>query len=108
MKYKLILFFCIFLNEAMAQKKPNVIILYSDQHNAHAIGFMGHSDVKTPNLDKLVKNGIAFTRAYCPDAICAPSRNSLMSGLYPRTLGILNNGESTYPSDKPHISDLKV
>ncbi|HET8828811.1 MAG TPA: sulfatase-like hydrolase/transferase, partial [Pelobium sp.] len=79
----------------MAQKKPNILIIYSDQHNAKTMGFMGHPDVRTPNFDKLAKSGVAFTRAYCPDAICAPSRNSFMSGLYPRTLGILNNGENT-------------
>lgn len=95
MKYNLIIFFFFLLNEMMAQKKPNVIIIYSDQHNAKTMGFMGHPDVKTPNFDKLAKGGVAFTRAYCPDAICAPSRNSLMSGLYPRTIGVLSNGEST-------------
>lgn len=71
--------------------KPNVILLFSDQHNANTFSFTGHPDVKTPNLDKLANNGISFNRAYCQDAISAPSRNSLFTGLYPRTLGMLDN-----------------
>lgn len=82
------------------QKKPNVIIIYTDQHNANTLGFMGHPDVITPNFDKLALSGTAFKRAYCPDAICAPSRNALMSGLYPRTLGCLNNAEKSFVMDE--------
>ncbi len=77
------------------QKKPNVIILFSDQHNKKVMGFEGHPDVITPNLDKLAKESVVFDRAYCTTGICAPSRSSLMSGLYSRTLGFLSNGEKT-------------
>jgi arylsulfatase A-like enzyme len=84
----------------LAQKRPNVIIIYSDQHNAQTMGFMGHPDVITPNFDALAKSGVAFKRAYCPDAICVPSRNSLMSGLYPRTLGCLDNGNGGKAMDE--------
>ena len=75
------------------QKKPNVLILFSDQHNKKVMGFEGHPDVITPNLDKLAKEAVVFDRAYCTTGICAPSRSSLMSGLYSRTLGLLSNGE---------------
>lgn len=76
-------------------KKPNVLILFSDQHNKKVMGFEGHPDVITPNLDKLAKEAVVFDRAYCTTGICAPSRSSLMSGLYSRTLGLLSNGEKT-------------
>jgi len=76
-------------------KKPNVLILFSDQHNKKVMGFEGHPDVITPNLDKLAKGSVVFDRAYCTTGICAPSRSSLMSGLYSRTLGLLSNGEKT-------------
>ncbi|HUX55556.1 MAG TPA: sulfatase-like hydrolase/transferase [Bacteroidales bacterium] len=78
-----------------AKKKPNVLILFSDQHNKKVMGFEGHPDVITPNLDKLAKESVVFDRAYCTTGICAPSRSSLMSGLYSRTLGLLSNGEKT-------------
>ncbi len=77
------------------KKKPNVIILFSDQHNKHVMGFEGHPDVITPNLDKLAKQSVVFDRAYCVTGICAPSRSSLMTGLYARTMGLLSNGEKT-------------
>jgi len=76
-------------------KKPNVLLLFSDQHNKKVMGFEGHPDVITPNLDKLGAESVVFDRAYCTTGICAPSRSSLMSGLYSRTLGLLSNGEKT-------------
>jgi arylsulfatase len=77
------------------KKKPNVLLLFSDQHNKNVIGFEGHPDVITPNLDKLARESVVFDRAYCTTGICAPSRSSLMAGLYSRTLGLLSNGEKT-------------
>ena len=77
----------------LQKKKPNVIILFSDQHNKEVMGFEGHPDVITPNLDKLAKESVVFERAYCTTGVCAPSRSSLMTGIYPRTLGLLSNGE---------------
>lgn len=72
---------------------PNVIMLFADQHNAGVFGYTGHPDVITPNLDKMADQGVVFNRAYCQDGICAPSRSSIMTGLYPRTLGFLTNGK---------------
>ncbi len=77
----------------LPKKKPNVLILFSDQHNKDVMGFEGHPDVLTPNLDKLAKQSVVFDRAYCVTGICAPSRSSLMTGLYSRTMGLLSNGE---------------
>ena len=77
------------------KKKLNVIILLSDQHHKKVMGFEGHPDVITPNLDKLTKQSVVFDRAYCVTGICAPSRSALMSGLYSRTMGLLSNNEKT-------------
>jgi arylsulfatase len=77
------------------EKKPNVLILFSDQHTKNIMGFEGHPDVITPHLDKLAKESVVFDRAYCSVGICAPSRSSMMSGIYPRTLGLLSNSERT-------------
>ncbi|TDI71044.1 MAG: hypothetical protein E2O86_02680, partial [Bacteroidetes bacterium] len=82
-------------NEIGKKKKPNILILFSDQHNKKVMGFEGHSDAITPNLDKLADQSFVFDRAYCTTGICAPSRSSLMTGIYPRTLGILSNTEVT-------------
>ena len=74
--------------------RPNVLLLFADQHNADFMGCAGHPIVKTPNLDQLAAKGVRFSRAYCQDAICVPSRTALMTGLYPRTTGCLDNGDS--------------
>jgi len=79
---------------AAAASKPNVLLLFADQHNADVMGCSGHPIVKTPNLDQLAAQGVRFTRAYCQDAICVPSRTALMTGLYPCTTGCLDNGDS--------------
>lgn len=84
-----------FSQKSKSDKKPNVIILFSDQHNKKVMGFEGHPDVLTPNLDKLADQSVVFDRAYCTTGICAPSRSSLMTGIYPRTLGLLSNSERT-------------
>jgi arylsulfatase A-like enzyme len=77
-------------------QKTNVLVLFSDQHKADVLSFENHPDVATPNLDRLAKEGVRFTRAYCQDAICAPSRCSMFSGLYPRTLGSLDNNSDSH------------
>jgi len=71
--------------------RPNVLLLFSDQHKAGVMGCAGHPVVKTPHLDRLAEIGVRFDRAYCQDAICVPSRTSFMTGLYPRTTGCLDN-----------------
>lgn len=81
------------------KKKPNIIILFADQHHKNVMGFEGHPDVITPNLDKLASQSVIFDRAYCSVGISAPSRSSLMTGLYPRTLGLLSNNERTSVMD---------
>lgn len=83
-----------------SKKKPNILLLFSDQHQAACIGHQNHPDVITPNLDKLAKSGTVFSRAYCQDGVCVPSRMSLMTGLYPRKLGILHNPDKSSVADE--------
>lgn len=85
-------------------QKPNIILIFSDQHNADVFGYQGHADVKTPNLDKMAKEGVVFNRAYCQNAISAPSRMSMFTGLYPRTIGAMDNAPLTTSVIKNAIS----
>ena len=71
--------------------RPNVLWVMSDQHNANCAGFAGHPNVKTPHLDQLARDGVVFTRAYCNNPICGPSRASFLSGTYPHTHGVTGN-----------------
>lgn len=64
--------------------RPNVLFLFSDDQRADTIAALGNTHLQTPNLDRLVKEGTAFTRTYCmgsnQGAVCVPSRAMLMSG----------------------------
>ena len=65
----------------MFNKKQNLIVIMSDEHQAKALGSVDHPFVKTPNLDKLASKGINFTNAYTPCPICVPARASFATGL---------------------------
>lgn len=66
-----------------ADNRPNVVLVIADDLNT-TIGCYG-GDIKTPRLDEFAQGAIRFTRAYCQEAVCGPSRNSLLSGLRPDT-----------------------
>ena len=63
-------------------RKPNILFILSDQHNAKVLGHKGHPDVKTPNLDQLAAEGVRFDNAITQNPICTPSRMCWLSGQY--------------------------
>ena len=63
-------------------KRPNVILILSDQHNARLLGCAGHPQAITPNLDAFAETGVRFTHAFTQNTICTPSRVSILSGQY--------------------------
>ncbi|MFN6050472.1 MAG: sulfatase-like hydrolase/transferase, partial [Planctomycetia bacterium] len=76
-----------------AADKPNVLFIAVDDLN-HWVGHLGRNpQTKTPNLDRLAKMGVTFTRAYCAAPVCNPSRAALMSGLRPGSTGVYDNGQ---------------
>lgn len=76
----------------MARKRPNVLLITTDQQHANTIHSLGNEAIKTPNLDKLARDGIAFTRAYTANPVCSPSRSSILTGEYPSRHGCWNIG----------------
>lgn len=72
---------------AVESPKPNVLLICVDDLKP-AIGCYGDEMAKTPNIDALGQRAVVFERAYCNQAVCAPSRNALMTSLRPQTLGI--------------------
>src|SRR6187200_3303615 len=74
-------------------KNPNVLFSAVDDLN-HWVGHLGRNpQAKTPNIDRLAKMGVTFTRAYCAAPVCNPSRAALMSGLRPGSTGVYDNGQ---------------
>lgn len=66
--------------------KPNVLLITSDQQHWNTIGAF-NKEISTPNLDRLVREGTNFSRAYCPNPTCTPSRASIITGMYPSQHG---------------------
>jgi arylsulfatase A-like enzyme len=83
----LILLTLVFQYNVNAQKKPNIILLFSDDAGYADFGFQGSKDLKTPNLDKLAKSGVIFKQGYVTDAVCGPSRAGLLTGKYQQRFG---------------------
>lgn len=90
---KVILLGCVALASGAAQlyaqqnTKPNIILIVADDHGKDALGCYGNKVIKTPNLDKLAKNGVRFSNAYCTSASSAASRSVLLSGKYGHATG---------------------
>jgi choline-sulfatase len=80
-----------------AADKPNVLFIAIDDLN-HWVGHLVRNpQTKTPNIDRLAKQGVSFTRAYCVAPACNPSRAALMSGLRPSSTGCYNNNQPWGP-----------
>ena len=83
----LLLFSALPLSAQSDAAKPNVLLICVDDLKP-LLGCYGDTHAKTPNLDALAARSLRLDRAYCNQAVCAPSRNALMTGLRPQTLGI--------------------
>lgn len=71
-----------------APKRPNVIIIYTDDQGYADINLYGSKDLYTPNMDALAKSGVRFMNFYAAAPICSPSRASLLTGRYPQRAGL--------------------
>lgn len=82
---------------AVANQPPNVVLIISDDHAWTDYGFMGHSEVETPHLDRLAAESAWFSRAYVPTALCRPALASLATGLYAHQHRITGNDPALLP-----------
>ena len=64
----------------MPDSRPNILFIMSDDHAAHAISAFGSVVNQTPNIDRIATEGARFDNVFCGNAICAPSRATILSG----------------------------
>jgi iduronate 2-sulfatase len=91
------------LSAAESMPRRNVLFLISDDLN-NFLGCYGDPRAKTPNLDRLAARGVLFERAYCAFPLCGPSRNSMLTGLYPNSSGIQANSQIFRQTIPQHVS----
>jgi len=87
----------------MNDKRPNILLITSDQQHYSALGFL-NPKIKTPALDRLAREGVNFSRAYCPNPTCTPTRASIITGLYPSWHGAWTLG-THLSEDVPTVGD---
>ncbi len=97
------LLLCFCASVVSAADKPNVLFIISDDLNNY-LGCYGDPRAKTPNIDKLAARGVKFERSYCTFPLCGPSRNAMLTGLYPNSTGILSNSQIFRQTIPSHIS----
>lgn len=77
----------------MTEPRPNIVFIITDQQRYDTVAAAGFGHMITPNLDRLVNEGVLFSSMYVTAPSCAPSRASLFTGLYPHTTGVFRNDE---------------
>ncbi len=86
------------------RKRPNILWICTDQQRYDTIHTLGNPHIRTPNLDRLVAQGIAFTHAHCQSPICSPSRASFLTGMYASTIHACINGNDHWDEAAPLIT----
>ena len=83
-----------------ASDRPNILWICTDQQRYDTIHALGNEHIQTPNLDRLVREGVSFTHAHCQSPSCTPSRASFLTGLYPNTVHCTRNGNAYFPANE--------
>ena len=90
----------------MTKERPNILWFCTDQQRFDTIHALGNPHINTPNLDRLVEEGVAFTHAFCQSPICTPSRASFLTGRYPGNVRGCMNGNEEWGEGAPLVTAL--
>jgi choline-sulfatase len=85
------------------QQRPNILHLFTDQQRFDTIAALGNPFIRTPNLDRLVREGSVFSRAYSPSPECVPARASMITGWYPGRTRCYSNEQAMPGEDTPTL-----
>lgn len=88
-------------------KRPNIVLVMSDDHGHGDCGFTGHPFVRTPNLDAMAKNGIVFENFLAAAPVCSPTRASVLTGRHPFRANVPNHGHYMRPDEVTIAETLK-
>src|SRR6185437_5370192 len=88
MKKPLFVFSFLLVAIAAFAQPPNILYIMSDDHAAHAISAYGSRVNHTPNLDRIAQEGMRFDDCFCVNAICTPSRATILTGKYSHINGV--------------------
>ena len=92
-----------------AAERPNILFLFSDDHALQAISAYGgrfKEIAPTPNIDRIAEQGAIFTRSYCGNSICGPSRASILTGKHSHINGFIDNNNSTFDGSQTTFPKL--
>ena len=76
--------------EGMEAMRPNVVFIIVDNQSPWTCGCYGNTEILTPGIDRLAREGVRFTNAFCTNPVCSPNRATLMTGLMPSQHGVHN------------------
>ncbi len=88
-----------------AARRPNVLVIMTDQQSNSAMSAAGNPWLRTPAMDSIAAAGVSFTESYCTYPLCSPSRSSLWTSRMPHETGVRNNG-APIPEAMPHLGQL--
>ncbi len=89
-----------------ASSRPNILWICTDQQRWDTIGALGNNYIHTPNIDRIVKEGVAFDHAFCTSPICTPSRAGFLTGMYPCAVKACKNGADSWAEQAPLVTKL--
>lgn len=89
-----------------SQRRPNFVFVMTDGHRPSALSLAGNPIVKTPNFDRIGREGSQFRESFVINGLCLPSRATALTGLYSHTSGCLDNGEREIAPQIPMFTDL--
>ena len=94
-------------SQPASPKRPNIVFFFGEGQRADALSFTGNQILKTPNHDRIAREGVYFQNSFVMNALCAPARAATMTGLYSHTTGALGNHvKEPLPADIPLFTEL--